>query len=208
MADTKISGLTAIDAPVAGDLLVIVDDPGGTPTTKKMTVSQLIDDTAYDASSWNGSVLAPTKNAVRDKIEAVVAASAVPAFMVLTKTAVDFNSGNTDNAIAVTLPTGFTRFIVNQVRISGASASLTTATFGVFTAAAGGGTAVVASGTACTVSTASADSTNNAQNCSIFANNNNTAFGVATVPNLYFRVQTAQGSAATGNVTVSIVPLP
>lgn len=31
----------------------------------------VVDDEAYDASAWNGSVEAPTKNAVRDKIEAL-----------------------------------------------------------------------------------------------------------------------------------------
>lgn len=41
MADTKITGLTAIDAPVAADVLPIVDDPGGTPVTKKVTLTQI-----------------------------------------------------------------------------------------------------------------------------------------------------------------------
>jgi hypothetical protein len=40
MADTKISALTAIDAIATGDLLAVVDDPGGTPSSKKVTVDQ------------------------------------------------------------------------------------------------------------------------------------------------------------------------
>jgi hypothetical protein len=41
MADTKITGLTALTAVDASDVLAIVDDPGGTPATKKVTVTDL-----------------------------------------------------------------------------------------------------------------------------------------------------------------------
>lgn len=42
MADTKISALTELAAaPDAADVLPIVDDPGGTPATKKITVANL-----------------------------------------------------------------------------------------------------------------------------------------------------------------------
>ena len=41
MADAKISALTAIDAVAAADLFAIVDDPAGTPVTKKATASQV-----------------------------------------------------------------------------------------------------------------------------------------------------------------------
>lgn len=120
---------------------------------------------------------------------------------------VDFNDDNSDTAIPITLPTGFTRYHVGAVRIYNATGTLTTATFGVFTATGAGGTAVVTSATACTVSTASADTNNNSQIAS--ANNGNTlAYSVASVPTLYFRVQTAQGAARTASVMVIIVPLP
>ena len=42
MADTKISALTALTTPVAADLLAIVDDPAGTPITKKVTVGDVL----------------------------------------------------------------------------------------------------------------------------------------------------------------------
>jgi hypothetical protein len=44
MADKalKISELTALTSISGGDLLVIVDDPTGTPTTKKVTVANLL----------------------------------------------------------------------------------------------------------------------------------------------------------------------
>jgi hypothetical protein len=41
MADTKISALSAIDAVADGDLLAVVDDPGGTPVTKRATAAQI-----------------------------------------------------------------------------------------------------------------------------------------------------------------------
>lgn len=43
MADTKISGLTSLTTPAGEDLVVVVDDPGGTPQTKKVTLANLLD---------------------------------------------------------------------------------------------------------------------------------------------------------------------
>lgn len=42
MADTKVSALTSA-TPVGTDLLYIVDDPGGTPSSKKVTVQSVVD---------------------------------------------------------------------------------------------------------------------------------------------------------------------
>lgn len=39
-------------------------------------VSLSVEDDPYDATTWNGSLVVPTKNAVRDKIEAVITAAA------------------------------------------------------------------------------------------------------------------------------------
>lgn len=41
MASTKISELTASNTAAASDVLVIVTDPAGSPTTKKITVQNL-----------------------------------------------------------------------------------------------------------------------------------------------------------------------
>lgn len=123
--------------------------------------------------------------------------------IIVTARTVDFNSANTDTAFPIVLPAGFTRYRVAGLRISGASASLTTATCGLFTAAAAGGTAIVTSGSTITVSTASEATNNNAQQFTI--NNQNTITHNAAT--LYFRVQNPQGSAATGNVALIIEPL-
>lgn len=117
---------------------------------------------------------------------------------------VNFNSANTDTAFAITLPTGSTRYLINSVRISGASASLTTATYGLHTATGGGGVALIPDGSAITVNTASDAASVNTQGATPAV----ITMLVANEPTIYFRVGTAQGSAATGNVSLIIVPLP
>lgn len=42
MANKKISELTAIDTMAQGDLFAVVDDPSGTPVTKKATLAQVL----------------------------------------------------------------------------------------------------------------------------------------------------------------------
>ena len=117
---------------------------------------------------------------------------------------INFNSTNTDNAIPINLPAGFTRYRIESILLSGASASLSTATCGVFTATGAGGTAVVTSATAITVTQTAGDTVNNMQSFTI--NNQNTVAWIDTV--LYFRVQTPQGSSATGTVSIRYTPLP
>lgn len=123
-------------------------------------------------------------------------------FVITSPVTVDFNSGNTDNAVTIILPTGFTRYRVFAVCISGASASLTTATWGLFTSTGGGGTTLL-TGQATTVSTASENTNNNMQRTGPATANTQSY----TATPLYFRVQTAQGSAATAKVIIEIIPV-
>jgi hypothetical protein len=123
---------------------------------------------------------------------------------VSTLAAVNFNATQTDFAINIDLPPGFTRYRVSAVMISGATATLTTSTIGVFTAGSAGGVAVVASGTAVTVNQTTADTVNNIQVFTI-VNQNLIAFS-STV--LFFRVQNPQGSPALASVSVFYDPLP
>ena len=51
----KISELTALTAPAAVDLLVIVDDPTGTPITKYVTVGNLLGNAAANVTIYNTS---------------------------------------------------------------------------------------------------------------------------------------------------------
>jgi hypothetical protein len=118
------------------------------------------------------------------------------------KTAVNFNSANTDNAVTITLPTGITRYLITRTMISNASASISTATVGVFTATGGGGQTIAAN-QAITVTATAADTNNNAMQLSA-TNANTMAYNDTT---LYVRVGTAQGSAATADVIIDIYPL-
>lgn len=130
------------------------------------------------------------------------------AISIITLNAVNFNSANTDFSISVpTPPTGYTRYTVSSIRISGASASLSTATFGLFTASGGGGTALIGAGTAITVTSTTDGGANNAQSTAA-TTANTSSFTQAGFTTLYFRVGTPEGSAATGNVTFQIVWLP
>lgn len=57
----KISELTALSAPAGEDLMVIVDDPSGTPVTKYVTVSNLLGNSSanvvvYHATPANSSI--------------------------------------------------------------------------------------------------------------------------------------------------------
>jgi Pectate lyase superfamily protein len=113
-------------------------------------------------------------------------------------TGVNFNSANTDNAIAFVMPTGFARILPYLVSIQNASHTLVTATFGMFTATAGGGVAIKAAGTAITVSATTDATANNFQQVGIAGI---TTFNAANLSNtIYFRVGTAEGAAATADV--------
>src|SRR3972149_4599981 len=48
MADTKISGLTADASPSTDDLVVTVNDPGGTPANRKVTIANLLKVQEYE----------------------------------------------------------------------------------------------------------------------------------------------------------------
>jgi hypothetical protein len=46
MADKKITQLTALTTPANNDLLLIVDDPSGSPISKKVTLGDIFGETA------------------------------------------------------------------------------------------------------------------------------------------------------------------
>lgn len=120
--------------------------------------------------------------------------------------AVNFNSANTDTAIQIPLPPGAVSYLVNNLKISNASQTLTTATFGLFTQVTGGGTAIFAAGQVITVSTAAAGAANNSQaNVPATASTQSYAPGSSTpASTLQFRVGTPQGATAIGDVMLEL----
>lgn len=59
MADQRISELTALTSASDDDLLVVVDDPGGTPVTKKITKANFL--TGAGSNFWNSVPGTPTR---------------------------------------------------------------------------------------------------------------------------------------------------
>ena len=167
-----------------------------TPQLGTAASGNLSNCTAYPFSSLTGNI------AVAQMGQAL----GCPTSLTFCISGVNFNSANTDNAIALALPTGYTRFTFSALRIWGASGTLTTSTFGLFTATGAGGSALVAGSTACTVSTAAEGTTANSQQPTSAIGAAQT-FRLVDVPSLYFRVQNAQGSAATANVAALIIPM-
>lgn len=132
------------------------------------------------------------------------AALGYPVFAAGSAAAVNLNSANTDTAITISSPT--TNYIVDRVLVvnNGTTASLTTATAGLFTATGGAGLALAAN-QALSPITSNAIGTDANSFALATTVGSRTAISTAT---LQFRVGTAQGAAATGTVYVWIRPLP
>lgn len=131
--------------------------------------------------------------------------SPVPGYCGYKLSAVNFNSANTDNAITLTLPTGYTRWRIISLIVSHPSTTFSTATFNLYTAASAGGTALLSATTTAAFSSAAEGTNGNMMSPALFTNANTQSFNVATI---YFRTITAQGSAATADVDVTINALP
>ena len=86
-------------------------------------------------------------------------------------------------AFSIVLPPGISRYAFNRVLLTNASASISTATCGMFTSTGAGGVQIAAV-QAITVTTAAADTNNNTMVLTL-SNQNTTAFNDAT---LQFRI--------------------
>ena len=103
------------------------------------------------------------------------------------------NQTNTDIPIPLILLPG-ANFVVSKILINNASTSLTTATFGVFSATAAGGVVIVTAGAVMTGLTAPTSNLS----ATLAATATTTVLNQTTQANLlYLRVGTAQGAAAT-----------
>jgi len=106
-----------------------------------------------------------------------------------------------DTALVVILPPGTTRYRIKKVVVLNPSLSLSAAQAGLYTAASGGGTAICA---AQALSALTTNAANTAGNAAFMTQANEATFYTAAI--LYFRITTAQGSAATVDVVVEIQP--
>jgi hypothetical protein len=51
----KVTELTALTTPAGEDLLLIIDDPSGTPTTKKVTLTNLFGNSSANVVIYNAT---------------------------------------------------------------------------------------------------------------------------------------------------------
>jgi hypothetical protein len=120
-------------------------------------------------------------------------------YYAVTLPGVNFNSV-VDTLVAIPLPAGSSTYLVDSVFIANASGPLTTAKVGLFTQPGGAGTAIIPGGTAITVSSASANAANNAQQITPSTGPTQSF----NAPTLFFRPTTPQNSPATATVVVFI----
>ena len=106
-----------------------------------------------------------------------------------------------DTNVVIPLPAGFTRYAVVSVRVVNASVSLTAAKIGIYTAASQGGVALLAQTALSGITSASANVANDMATLTPIA----TAY--LTNSSIYLNVGTAQGSAATADISIQIIPL-
>lgn len=114
---------------------------------------------------------------------------------------VNLNPGSppVDTPLALVLPTGVTNYQVGSMRLANASATATTAKFGLFTNTLGTGVRIISSATPVTITTVA-----NAAAQVVIPSISTQSLSAAT---LFFCLDTAQGAPATGDVIISIVPL-
>lgn len=153
-------------------------------------------------SGLSGLLQGNGSSAVTALTTAQAIATATPGRIYLTATSVNLNNVG-DTTVPVVLPSGMTRFKVAEMHVSHASLSLTTVTVGLYTAASAGGVAIVTPATTGITSTTT-DTSPNAASMTVI-NPNTTSYNDA---NLYIHVAIAQGAAATGDVTIVLIPLP
>lgn len=110
---------------------------------------------------------------------------------------VNFNTTNTDNTILLNIPTGAKNYIFDGIWITNANHTLVTATVGVFSGAGGTGTTIAAD-QAITVTNGTANTALNTQALTL-SPAATIAFNYTT---LYIRIGTAEGAAATADVTI------
>lgn len=128
-----------------------------------------------------------------------ISSTGLPAIIRLAFSGINFNSANTDNLLSFTLPAGINRWRANQIFISNASASISTATAGVFTGAGGTGITIAAN-QAITITQSAANVNNNLMGLTL----TNSTTEAYTSTSLFFRIGTAQGSPATADVILAI----
>lgn len=118
---------------------------------------------------------------------------------------VDFSVAG-DNAVTISLPSGFTRIGFVTLHIAGIATDISAANFGLFTTTGGGGTALLAAATAITVTSGTANTNNNFQSTNV--TNIATEIFTPVGGTIQFRVGATAAAGRTGSVFVKYQAMP
>lgn len=128
----------------------------------------------------------------------------IPGTVAFQLSGANFNS-TADQPIAITLPTGFTRYRIANIIISNPSISMTTATGGFYTAASKGGAAIVPAAQTYSGLTNNTPATTGSQAAATVTNLNTAFYNNTTI---FFSLTLGQGAAATADITILVNALP
>ena len=226
IAYTSLTAARTVTLPAAsayptGTRLAVVDESGSCSVTLTLTLlaagSDMVNGAASVALKVARGTLSVTSNGsawtivdqppggptgvVQIAVGGTGVSGARAARYTVAALAVNANSV-ADTAIAIPLPAGITRYRVAKVTALNPSVSLTSAQAGLFTSTGGGGAALCAAQALSGLTTNAANTAGNAIDLTRAASDA-TFFTAAT---LYFRITTAQGSAATVDVVIEIQP--
>ena len=104
MADKKVSQLTALTTTAAPDLLMIVDDPNGTPVSKKITIKNLFG--AVPANTVFSANVSVSGNKTQLACNVVTTKTATVNNFIMTKKAAPSSNNATTATVSGLTPTG------------------------------------------------------------------------------------------------------
>ncbi len=192
--------LCAASGYPTGTPLTIVDESGNCSAAKSLTIaragSDTIDGATSDAITSGYGFITLESNGVSKWT--IIGRSPIPRLIL---SAANANSVG-DNSIIVRLPPGFTRYRVTRITALHPSISLTAAFAAVYTGASAGGVAIASPQALSGLTSTSANAAGNAIDLTLAL----AAATYFTATPLYFRITTAQGSAATVDVVIEIEP--
>lgn len=185
-----------------GSLISFQVTPNGSTSASLAEVGRVKSDGTWQLNNYNAGFLQSDSDGNLSSLALAQAQAALGVGVVLVGYAkgVDLNSV-ADTPITIVSPTANYRLQSILIVNTGATASLTTAQYGIFSASGGGGTALVASGTA--LSAITSNTVNDAANTLQVA-----VTRWLNLATLYFRVTQAQGAPASADVYVYGFPLP